>query len=72
MTFLVQGCLPESNIETNRSYFCRVGRALDLWPACQNLGVPAPNECRVNGAYVQELDFQYLFTRFRGPGLGCS
>ena len=45
VTFLVQGCLPESNIETNRTYFCRVneaGRALDLWPACQNLGVLAP------------------------------
>ena len=43
--FLVQGCLPEINIETNPTYFCRVndaGCALDLRPACQNLGVPAP------------------------------
>jgi len=31
--FLVQGCLPEINIETNRTYICFVndaGRALDL------------------------------------------
>ena len=43
--FLVQGCLLEINIETNRPYFCCVndaGRALDLRPACQNLGVPTP------------------------------
>ena len=43
--FLIQGCLLEINIETNRPYFCRVndaGRALDLRPACQNFGVPTP------------------------------
>ena len=43
--FLVQGCLPEINIETNPTNFCRLndaGCALDLRPACQNLGVPAP------------------------------
>ena len=43
--FLVQGCLPEINFETIRTYFCRVndfGRALDLRPASQNLGVLAP------------------------------
>ena len=54
LAFLVQGCLLEINIETNRTYFCRVndvGHASDLRPACQNLGVRAPtDECRVNGA----------------------
>ena len=42
--FLVEGCLPEINVEKNRTYFCRendASRALDLRPACQNLGVPA-------------------------------
>ena len=45
VSFLVQGCLPEINIETNPTYFCRVndaGCALDLRPACQNLGVTTP------------------------------
>ena len=35
--FLVQGCLLEINVETNRPYLCRVndaGRTLDLRPAC--------------------------------------
>ena len=43
--FLVQGCLLEINVETNWPYFCRVndaGLALDLRPACQNLGAPTP------------------------------
>ena len=43
--FLVQGCLPEINIETNGTYICFVndaGRALDLRLACQNLGLPDP------------------------------
>ena len=43
--FLVQGCLPEINIETNGTYICFVNDAdcaLDLRLACQNLGLPDP------------------------------
>ena len=43
--FLVRGCLPEINIETNPTYFCRVkdaGHALHLRPTCQNFGGAGP------------------------------
>ena len=63
--FLVQGCLPEINIETNPTYFCRVndaGCALDLRPACQNLGVPAVDtNWRFPLAYLFFLDIACVF-----------
>ena len=37
--------MPDGSIFLFRTHFCRVndaGRALDLRPACQNLGVPTP------------------------------